>query len=171
MMEKHQQWINPLNDEEFDTAKDLIDELGQMYRRLCIKAEVIQADLNTVIEALENLVGGDIGTRQITLEGNALDVKLRGIMNASYGKERGKPHPLESLGTIHEILNSMIRTEYKESGKKIENLLRRLHEEPERLSTEEFELAKSLEQVRKFRKGKTKVEVKDKEVKEDEELR
>jgi len=159
-------WLNPITEITYTDKEMYIRSLIDSYLKIKIdqhnsnRLELLLVDAFT---ELATLVAPDVRKGKTVLMGGDKTVEIERKLNANYPKQRGAEHPLRKLMGMYDDLGKMVRVEYKESGKQIQELVDRFRAGTLK-PTDNADLAQSLLKIREEKQAKPTIKIKDVEL-------
>jgi len=152
--------VNPVTKEEFTSQEALVDSLAKTYVKTKKQMNDLVQDETDLVNLMNELVLSTKTKGTVPLPGKMHMIKLVRKLNASYPRESGEEHPLRALLSVHtKLLGHMIAIEYKESGSKVDALLKLV--DAGGGSDEEKALAAAISASRITKSGKPGVQISD----------
>ena len=155
-------FVHPVTGDTCDDRAEHCQGCIDTYKELLQTAATIHAQMDSLFsELLQHAETPDLDKPKKQVVNGVTDkVLLEKRFNASYPRERGADHPLRQLLEVFPTLTSMVNVDYKESGSKVEKLIRAYEAGELKPNSKEAILAEALEKVRESKEGKPKFEIK-----------
>lgn len=163
---------NPVTGEISESQDDYVDDLVEIYYKLKREEHQVREEIRIITDIFEEMADAtsDKKLGRISILGSTFSVNVNKKQNVTYPRLRGADHPLKVLMQEFPEIEGMVRTEYKESGTKIQKLLDAYPDLPEDKSElgaidctndRKLQVAVSLSEVREVNPAKSGIEIKE----------